>query len=125
MVATAAHFIREGLKIMKKGDTTRDFHSFFGASPEVCALCWNLMVVPDGGHYKHFLWALMQIKIYAKEKVLASLAQVDRRTYRHYAWIFLRRISALKPNIVSGGCVFTSVMLFDWTHFLCLSSLSD
>ena len=89
-MASAAHFTRAGRKIMHKGDT-RDFHTMFGASPEVCALCWNLMTIPAGGLYKHLLWALMLLKIYAKEKVLASLADIDRLTYRHWAWmVFIR-----------------------------------
>ena len=100
-MATAAHFVRAGLQIMHRRGDGRDFQTMFGATPEVCALCWNLMNIPPKGQHKHLLWALMLMKTYAKEKVLAALADADRRTYRHWAWAFIQQISNLRPHVVS------------------------
>ena len=105
---------------MHTGDT-RDFHTMFGSSPEICSLCWNLLDIPPRGEPKHLLWALMLLKTYAKEKVLASLAQVDRRTYRHWAWLFIRRVAGLRPHIVSSFFAFS---LLAFNYYLTFSLLN-
>ena len=99
-MVTPAHFTRAGLIIMGRGDS-RDSQTMFGANLEVCALCWNLLDIPPQGEPQHLLWALMLLKTYAKEKVLASLAHVDRRTYWNWAWIFIWQIAGLRPHLVS------------------------
>lgn len=80
----------------------RDFNSIFGKTPEVVALTWNLLDLGDtGAKLKHLLWALMFMKTYSKEPVLASMAKVTRKTFRKWVWIVIFRIADLSGNIVS------------------------
>ena len=93
----------------------RDFQSLFGSSPEVCALTWNLLDlagVGAGTSPKHLLWALMLLKTYAKESFLCSKVGVSRATYRHWAWLFIRRIAALSRNVVRGFFAVNGVLVF-------------
>ena len=65
----------------------RMFCSSFGTSLEVCATIWNLLdpytTMPTKGlSPKHLLWALMYLKVYAKESIHCSMAGgVDEKTF--------------------------------------------
>ena len=49
----------------------------------------------------HLLWALMLIKIYATEDVLSGIAGVTEKTYRKWAWKFIKAVSDLSYTLVS------------------------
>lgn len=83
----------------------RKFREFFGCGPLVAVELWNALVttelLPDNGTTQHMLWALMMLKIYAKEHVLAKLAGVDPKTFRLWAWTrFVPAIADLEPYVV-------------------------
>ena len=79
----------------------RRFRCLFGVTPQVCSNIWQMMGerLPNGGQQQHLLWGLLFLKIYGTEDVLSSLAGVDRKTFRKWAWEFIHIISCL--NIVS------------------------
>ena len=102
--ATANHF-RHVAAPMLAEQNARDYQSLFGCTPEVCALAWNLLDdAVAGASAKHLLWGLMLMKTYSKESMLCSKVGVTRATFRHWAWLFIRRIASLSVNVVS--CVF-------------------
>ena len=89
------------------------FLSFFGVDPAVVVEVWNLIEVPffdqggDLSHAKpeHLLWALLFLKKYGDESEMAALCgaakgAVDEKTFRKWSHIFVRRIAALKYNVV-------------------------
>ena len=54
------------------------FREFFRCSAEVALIMWNLLIkhllLPDEAQIVHLLWALIFMKIYAKEKVTCGAA---------------------------------------------------
>jgi hypothetical protein len=84
----------------------RRFRSTFGTSPDVCAVIWNMLdpyntIAHEGTSPQHLLWALMFMKMYAKESVRCSMAGgVDEKTLRKWVWIFVIEISFLEPYVV-------------------------
>lgn len=77
----------------------RRFRTFFGISPELCAILWNR--IPDkrpGSEPKHLLWAMMFLKNYHKEHVSAAIVGVDEKTLRLWVWRFVELLSEL--NVV-------------------------
>ena len=85
----------------------RKFRSNFGTSPEVWATIWNLLdpytTMPTKGlSPKHLLWALMFLKVYAKESIHCSMAGGgDEKTFRKWVWLFVYKISFLESAVVS------------------------
>ena len=52
----------------------------------------------------HLLWALMFLKMYAKEATTSRLAGgVDEKTYRKWVWLFVSAIADLEGDVVSTG----------------------
>ena len=106
------------------------FKSFFGASAEVCFDVWYKLDpqinISRSAQPKHLLWALMLVKVYATEEVLAKLACCDEKTYRKWAWLFLEEISeTVFPIVIDienrfrddvGNIIKITV---DGTQFLC------
>ena len=80
----------------------RDYKSKFGGSPEVTALTWNLFCddAHQYGELHHLLWALMLLKIYAKEAVLAGMAHVCRTTYRFWTWLMIKAVAGGRGHIM-------------------------
>lgn len=76
----------------------RRYKSLFGASPETCAYLWNLCKqnAPKNSEPKHFLWALLFLKIYATEHVNAAMVNADEGTFRKWSWTFVKVLSELK-----------------------------
>ena len=67
---------------------------------------WEMLVdndiLPDGGSLHHFLWCLMFLKIYGKEKTMCSLlGGIDPKTFRKWVWIFMDAICELESEVVS------------------------
>jgi hypothetical protein len=76
----------------------------FGTSPKVCALLWqkiDLSLMPNGAKPCHLLWALMFLKLYCAEPVLATLAGgVHEQTLRKWVWLFVDAISDLQYEVI-------------------------
>ena len=98
----------------------RRFRSNFGTSPEGCAAIWNLLdpyttITTKGLSPKHLLWALMFLKVYAKESIHCSMAGgVDEKTFRKWVWLFIYEISFLESAVLSG--LFIMSFLTKKTH---------
>jgi hypothetical protein len=80
------------------------FRAHFGTSPGVCAVCWNMIEgrLPGNFFYTHLLWALLYLKVYATESVLASKCMCDEKTFRDKVWVVLKTIDSSKCQVVSG-----------------------
>ncbi|KAK4009233.1 hypothetical protein OUZ56_018349 [Daphnia magna] len=59
----------------------RKFRAFFGTSPAVCVVAWDLLadVRPNNSKPNHLLWALMLLKRYCIESFNAALLNWDNR----------------------------------------------
>jgi hypothetical protein len=79
------------------------YRAHFGTSPGVCALLWNEIstIVPRKYCFKHVLWGLMFLKVYATEPVLAGKIGVDEDTFRDHIWVVIRAIASCKSRLVS------------------------
>jgi hypothetical protein len=106
------------------------FKAFFGATPEVCNDIWFKLDptenIDGDAQPKHLLWALMLVKVYAFEKVLAKLACCDEKTFRKWAWRFLDGISEIvTPQVIDLENRFRDdvgniiKMTVDGVQFLC------
>lgn len=96
-------FWNEGLSIMKYPNYNstmtgyRKFKTFFGVSPNVCGVVWN--IIEDKPHHsepKHLLWTLLFLKSYHKEHVNSTLTGVDEKTFREWVWKFVALLSQLQ-----------------------------
>ena len=108
-------FFQKGMSICKKRydaalnkSNMRAFRARFGVSPGVCSVVWDLIVRnsrgASGGSSQNFvllLWALLFLKTYATEAVLASMTNVDAKTFRNQVWPMIELIASLKPHVVS------------------------
>jgi hypothetical protein len=125
----ADEFLNVGKTIMKRtpppdmvlqGTTFEDrWIEFFGVVPAVVAIAWNMIMGPwmnstdksrelEGAEPAHILWALMFLKIYATEAVLATLSglkAVDEKTFRKWRDIFVAQIAYLETDVVSTNYV--------------------
>lgn len=88
----------------------RKFRSFYGVSPDVCAIIWTLIAEkPSGAQPKHLLWCLLFLKRYNTEHVNASIVKVDEKTFRLWTWTFIELISKL--NVVTELLCIIGVIL--------------
>lgn len=78
----------------------RRFKSFFGVTPKVCSIIWNLIknVAPRGAQTKHLLWCLSFLKEYSTEHYRRSIFKADEKTMREWTWKFVKLLSDL--NVV-------------------------
>ena len=100
----------------------------FGTSPYICFTLWKRIAVPEGSSPKHLLWALMLLKTYAVQELLASLCGVDEKTFRKWSWVFVNAISVLEVVrfwfhywdrlVVVCGVLLTLFRCFFWLFFL-------
>jgi len=104
---TAFIFEREALNIMRnhtEDGPDRDFRYLFGVSLDTCVTAWNLCVdsnlLPFGTQQYHFLWALMFLKLYGTESMLARLAGATRKTFRKWVWPIIRCLSRCRHGLV-------------------------
>ena len=91
-----------------KGNPNLDnlrFRSTFGVSTIVCAKVWELIdlknTIKNNTKPSHLLMALMFLKLYCPERVFSSIAGVDEKTCRKWAWLFVEAISDLEAEVVS------------------------
>lgn len=77
----------------------RKFRTFYGVSPKVCSLLWNLIRdKPSASEPKHLLWCMLFLKNYHKEHINAAIVEVDEKTFRLWVWRFVELLSKL--NVV-------------------------
>lgn len=90
-------------RVAAKTMNTR-FRASFGTSPTVCANLWSKLIshelMPEKGKPIHLLWALMFLKLYCSEPVLAAIAGVHEQTFRKWAWSFVDAISDLQYFVI-------------------------
>jgi len=84
----------------------RHFRAHFGVSPSTCALLWkaivgNRYILPPKATPQHLLWALLYLKLYDTDEVLADLVGVDVKTFCKWSWDMVQAIAKLKPQVVS------------------------
>lgn len=88
-----------------KDSEKRIFIAYFGETPLVCQFIWSFLFqrnyIPEKGCTHHLLWALMFLKLYSNEHVLAASAGVSEKTFRKWSWRFVKAIAKLKPHLVS------------------------
>ena len=75
----------------------RKFRAFFGTSPLVCVVVWDLLLVqrPRKSTPEHLLWALLLLKRYTIESVNAALVGVSEKTFRKWAHTLIHLLSNL------------------------------
>lgn len=74
----------------------RKFRTYYGISPEVCAILWKRMHnKPPGSEPKHLLWCMFFLKNYNKEHINAAIANVDEKTFRLWTWQFVELLAGL------------------------------
>ena len=84
----------------------RKFRAFFGTSPLVCVVAWDLLLVhrPKKSTPEHLLWALLLLKRYSIESVNAALVGVSEKTFRKWAHTFIFLLSNL-PVVIKINSV--------------------
>ena len=73
----------------------RRFRAFFGTSPLVCVIAWNIMSMarPRSSRPEHLLWALLLLKRYSVENINATLTGVSEKTFRKWSHIFINLLA--------------------------------
>ena len=84
----------------------RRFRETFGCGSTVVLNLWNMLqtehLVPVKGTLEHLLRALMFMKVYPTENILATLSgTVDPKTNRMWNWLFISAIADLEAELVS------------------------
>ena len=112
---TRNDFKQEGSDIMRRGSKAcltfnRRFRSHFGTTTSICVTIWEKTDPYNAIEYgrvefKHLLWALMFMKIYTSENILASLAGCDEKTFRKWVWLFIDAIANLEYEVVSKNYI--------------------
>ena len=75
----------------------RLFRSFFGTTPQVCEIIWDMLSArrPPHSTPKHLLWALLLLKQYNLESVNAVLTSTTEKTFRKWSLLYIQLISNL------------------------------
>ena len=91
-------------------DAEMRFKAHFGTTAHICCMLWNQILsaagvppMPNGASYRHLLWGLLLMKIYATEAVLCAIVDTNEKTFRKWAWLMIRRLSRLKHRVVSAN----------------------
>ena len=96
----------------------RDFREFFGCGPLVACNLWQLLfehdLIPTGGDLKYFLWTLMFLKVYGKQRTMSTLAGVDKKTFEKWVWLFINSFVDLGKYVVS----YISMYVHQTVYFL-------
>ena len=71
----------------------RRFRAFFGTSPLVCVIAWNIMSMARSSRPEHLLWALLLLKRYSVENINATLTGVSEKTFRKWSHIFINLLA--------------------------------
>jgi hypothetical protein len=75
----------------------RRFKAFFGVTPKICAIIWNLLsdLRPVSAKPKYLLWSLCFLKQYNTENLNHAIFGADEKTIRKWIWYFVRLLSEL------------------------------
>ncbi|KAK4037477.1 hypothetical protein OUZ56_029510 [Daphnia magna] len=75
----------------------RLFRSFFGTSPQVYAIVWDILSTqrPPNSTPNHLLWGFLLLKQYNIESVNAVLVGASEKTFRKWSSIYVRLIANL------------------------------
>ena len=116
MSFSPSHFMLVARKMMGRDSKVNDdldelrFKATFGVSTTVCAKVWGLVdpknTMDNKPSPSHLLMALMFLKLYCSENVHSTIAGVDEKTFRKWAWLFVEAISYLEPEVVSKNPTF-------------------
>lgn len=116
-MVSAQRFYEKGLGYCGRTSVNRQlseinkerFLAHFGTTPGICAYLWKtiqmyLNTKDPSPEYFHLLWALLFLKLYESESVLAGMVGgVDEKTLRKWVWFMLKKINGLKPSIIRFG----------------------
>ena len=80
----------------------RKFRAFFGTTPLVCFVAWDLLrdVRPGNSKPDHLLWALLLLKGYSIETTDAVLVGVSEKTFRKWSLIFIELLANM-PVVIN------------------------
>ena len=85
--------------------TPLDEHHFwahFGSTWDVIYQIWMLLEdLPCGAKLSHLLWGVLHCKVYGTESVLASIAGVDKKTFRKWSFELRWAMSVAIDKVVS------------------------
>jgi hypothetical protein len=83
----------------------RKWASFFGTSSTVTNEIWTRIdpVANVDPHARpcHLLWALVLLKNYAGDKMHAKTVDCCKKSFAHWAWIFIEQVFLLHEHVVS------------------------
>lgn len=76
----------------------RRFKAFFGVTPKVCGVIWNMLKneKPDKAKPEHLLWALNFLRQYEGEHTRSALFKADEKTIRKWTWCFIELIAGME-----------------------------
>ena len=82
------------------------FKCYFGVSPFIAGCILDRLndehlCFQNASDVRHLLWALLFLKVYSFEEVLARLVGYTPKTYRQHVWSMLKNLAAL--SVVSTG----------------------
>ena len=80
------------------------YGQFFGMTPDATCTVWDAISRPKvHGKLlpKHLLWALLFLKQYNSEGVLASISKTTPKTYRKWIWIVVEGLCSRYSSMVS------------------------
>ena len=111
---TADYYARLGKTLLKRKPDSyegiefhRAFRELFGCTPRVCVTLWRHCRARHeyrGAHPRHILWALLQLKVYATNIPLCTIAGTSRSNFTKWIWRYIPSIAALRPRVVSPAC---------------------
>lgn len=80
----------------------RKFRAFFGTTPLVCIVAWDLLrdVRPGNSIPDHLLWALLLLKGYNIETTNAALVGVSEKTFRKWSLSFIELLANM-PVVIN------------------------
>jgi hypothetical protein len=101
----------------------RRFRAFFGTSPLVCVVAWDMMSLarPRTSRPEHLLWALLLLKRYSVEDVNAALTGVSEKTFRKWSHIFINLLADMP--VVGETCHIQ--IFYQFIHFLQFFSINS
>ena len=110
-------------KMVSNINRERLFKQFFGLSPELTVVTWDVVNNPKIHPKilpKHLLWTLLFLKQYGNEGMLSSVAKVTPKTFRKWVWIVIDGLSSRYDDLVSNCftfCLFIYFILFYFIFF--------
>ena len=95
----STQFAQEGARIIRREFSltltwNACFVAHFGITPTVCAHVWiRTCSKVESSAPKHLLFALIFLKLYNSDRVLAASCGVSENTFRKWAWAYIRAIA--------------------------------